>query len=81
MVNTFPRGEQRTDEVEDVSWLWDPSRAWLGLKTVSRTTRKEMDESGATEDSHCHDYNNTSRLIVLHFCLLSISVFLSKSIY
>lgn len=52
VVNKFPRGEQRTDEVENASWLWDPSRARLGLKTVSRTTGEETDESGAPENSH-----------------------------
>ncbi len=52
VVNTFPRGKRRTDEVENVSWLWDPSRARLGLETVSRTTEKETDESGASENSH-----------------------------
>lgn len=34
--------------MENVSWLWDPSRARLGLETVSRTTEEETDdESGA----------------------------------
>lgn len=47
MVNKFPMGERRTDEVENVSRLWDPSRARLGLETVSRTTEEERDESGA----------------------------------
>lgn len=64
MVNKFPRGEWRTDEVENVSWLWDPSRAQLGLETVSRTTEEETDESGASDNSHCHYHTHTSRLIV-----------------
>ncbi len=51
VVNKFPRGEQWTDEVESVSWMWDSSRARLGMETVSRTARKEMDESGASENS------------------------------
>lgn len=33
--------------MENVSRLWDPSRARLGLETVSRTTEEETDESGA----------------------------------
>lgn len=52
MVNKFPRGERRTDEVENASWLWDPSRARLGLETVSRTTEEETDESGAAARTH-----------------------------
>lgn len=54
MVNKFPRGERRTDEVENTPWLWDPSRARLGLETVSRTTEEETDESGAAARAHAH---------------------------
>ena len=45
VVNKFLKGEQRTDEAKNASWLWDPSRARLGLETVSRTS-EETDESG-----------------------------------
>lgn len=51
MVNKFPTGEWRTDEVENVSWLWDPSRAQMGLETVSRTTEEETEKSGAAAKS------------------------------
>lgn len=61
VVNKFPRGEPRTDEVENASWLWDPSRAQLGLETVSRTSEEETDESGASENSLTH----TCRLVAL----------------
>lgn len=54
VVNKFPRGERRTDEVENAPWLWDPSRARLGLETVSRTTEEETDESGAAARAHAH---------------------------
>lgn len=54
MVNKFPRGERRTDEVENASRLWDLSRARLGLETVSRTTEEETDESGAAARTHVH---------------------------
>ena len=69
VVNKFPRGEQRTDEVENASWLWDPSRAQLGLETVSRTTEKETDESGASENSYCraHTHIHTHTFVILSY--------------
>lgn len=51
MVNEFPQGERRTDEVENGSWLRDSSSAQQGLETVSRTTEKELNESGPTQKS------------------------------
>lgn len=79
VVNTFPRGERRTDEVENVSWLWDPSRARLGLETVSRTTEEETDESGASEHSHYLTHTHT-----VSSCISRGSIqylFTSKSIH
>ena len=63
MVNTFPRGEWRTDEVDNVSWLWDHSKARLGLEIVSRTTEEmeeeETDESRSSENYHTHTHTHT----------------------
>lgn len=70
VVNKFPRGERRTDEVENASWLWDSSSAREGLETVSRTTEEETDESGASQKSYCctHEAQCVASVAQCKFC-------------